>query len=65
MGFFPQNVIKNSQNKFRIALLEIVTDKVTMLSEISLYLSKYLSVLLSVVYYDENTILMILCVICK
>lgn len=65
MGFFPQNVIKNSQNKFRIALLEIVTDKVTMLSETSLYLSKYLSVLLSVVYYDENTILMILCVIPK
>lgn len=66
MGFFPQNVIKNSQNKFRIALLEIVTDKVTMLSETSLYLSKYLvSVLLSVVYYDENTILMILCVISK
>lgn len=65
-GFFPQNVIKNSQNKFRIALLEIVTDKVTMLSETSLYLSKYLvSVLLSVVYYDENTILMILCVISK
>lgn len=64
-GFFPQNVIKNSQNKFRIALLEIVTDKVTMLSETSLYLSKYLSVLLSVVYYDENTILMILCVIPK
>lgn len=62
-GFFPQNVIKNSQNKFRIALLEIVTDKVTMLSETSLYLSKYLSVLLSVVYYDEYTILMILCVI--
>lgn len=50
---------------FRIALLEIVTDKVTMLSETSLYLSKYLSVLLSVVYYDENTILMILCVISK
>lgn len=65
MGFFPQNVIKNSQNKFRIALLEIVTDKVTMLSETSLYLSKYLSVLLSVVYYDEYTILMILCVISK
>lgn len=65
MGFFPQNVIKNSQNKFRIALLEIVTDKVTMLSETSLYLSKYLSVMLSVVYYDENTILMILCVIPK
>lgn len=65
MGFFPQNVIKNSQNKFRIALLEIVTDKVTMLSETSLYLSKYLSVLLSVVYYDENTFLMILCVIPK
>lgn len=65
MGFFPQNVIKNSQNKFRIALLEIVTDKVTMLSETSLYLSKYLSVLLSVVYYDENTILIILCVISK
>lgn len=65
MGFFPQNVIKNSQNKFRIALLEIVTDKVTMLSETSLYLSKYLSVLLSVVYYDENTTLMILCVISK
>lgn len=64
-GFFPQNVIKNSQNKFRIALLEIVTDKVTMLSETSLYLSKYLSVLLNVVYYDENTILMILCVISK
>lgn len=64
-GFFPQNVIKNSQNKFRIALLEIVTDKVTMLSETSLYLSKYLSVLLSVVYYDENTILIILCVISK
>lgn len=64
-GFFPQNVIKNSQNKFRIALLEIVTDTVTMLSETSLYLSKYLSVLLSVVYYDENTILMILCVISK
>lgn len=63
--FFPQNVIKNSQNKFRIALLEIVTDKVTMLSETSLYLSKYLSVLLSVVYYDENTILNILCVISK
>lgn len=59
-------MIKNSQNKFRIALLEIVTDKVTMLSETSLYLSKYLvSVLLSVVYYDENTILMILCVISK
>lgn len=64
-GFFPQNLIKNSQNKFRIALLEIVTDKVTMLSETSLYLSKYLSVLLSVVYYDENTILIILCVISK
>lgn len=64
-GFFPQNLIKNSQNKFRIALLEIVTDKVTMLSETSLYLSKYLSVLLSVVYYDENTILNILCVISK
>lgn len=36
-----------------------------MLSEIFLYLLKYLSVLLNVVYYDENIILMILCVICK